>query len=101
MDALSHIRDDVSSKQASKKTDFTVDLLWWGSLRLAPIIYRKARLNIYACGMDTLRKMHHGCLPQMLPKKLAIEYEKLCNCYLMLSAVAYADPTSTLNQIVM
>ena len=24
--------------QASKKTDFTVDLLWWGSLRLAPII---------------------------------------------------------------
>ena len=24
--------------QASKKTDFTVDLIWWGSLRLAPII---------------------------------------------------------------
>ena len=24
--------------QASKKTDFTVDLLWWGSLRLTPII---------------------------------------------------------------
>ena len=23
-------------KQASKKTDFTVDLIWWGSLRLAP-----------------------------------------------------------------
>ena len=23
--------------QASKKTDFTVDLIWWGSLRLAPI----------------------------------------------------------------
>ena len=22
----------------SKKTDFTVDLTWWGSLRLAPII---------------------------------------------------------------
>ena len=34
-----HIRDDASnqpSKQTSKKTDFTVDLLWWGSLRLAP-----------------------------------------------------------------
>ena len=27
-----------ASKQASKKTDFTVDLIWWGSLRLAPII---------------------------------------------------------------
>ena len=26
-----------ASKQASKKTDFTVDLTWWGSLRLAPI----------------------------------------------------------------
>ena len=25
--------------QASKKTDFTVDLTWWGSLRLAPIIH--------------------------------------------------------------
>ena len=22
--------------QASKKTDFTVDLIWWGSLKLAP-----------------------------------------------------------------
>ena len=27
-----------TSKQASKKTDFTVDLTWWGSLRLAPMI---------------------------------------------------------------
>ena len=26
-----------ASKQASKKTDFTVDPIWWGSLRLAPI----------------------------------------------------------------
>ena len=23
--------------QASKKTDFTVDLIWWGSLRLAQL----------------------------------------------------------------
>ena len=29
----------MTIKQASKKTDFTVDLLWWGSLRLAPITY--------------------------------------------------------------
>ena len=35
--AFTHIRDDVSNKQASKKTDFTVDPTWWGSLRLAPI----------------------------------------------------------------
>ena len=27
-----------ASMQASKKTDFTVDPIWWGSLRLAPII---------------------------------------------------------------
>ena len=26
--------------QATKKTDFTVDLIWWGLLRLAPIIIR-------------------------------------------------------------
>ena len=30
--------DKALSKQASKKTDFTVDLTWWGSLRLAPIM---------------------------------------------------------------
>ena len=30
--------------QASKKTDFTVDLLWWGSLRLAPINLTKLSL---------------------------------------------------------
>ena len=31
--------DEVSSKQATNQpTDFTVDLIWWGSLRLVPII---------------------------------------------------------------
>ena len=35
--AFSHIRDDISSKQANKKTDFTVDLIWWGLLRLTSI----------------------------------------------------------------
>ena len=29
--------DKHASKQANKKTDFTVDLTWWGSLRLALI----------------------------------------------------------------
>ena len=32
--ASHHIRDDVSSKQEDR---FTVDLIWWDSLRLAPI----------------------------------------------------------------
>ena len=40
--AFSHLKYDVSSKkasnQASKTTDFTVDLIWWGSLKLTPII---------------------------------------------------------------
>ena len=31
-----HIRDDISSDQSSKKTHFTVDLIWWGLLRVAP-----------------------------------------------------------------
>ena len=38
--AFNHIRDARDkqvSNQASKKTDFTVDLIWWGLLRLAPI----------------------------------------------------------------
>ena len=29
--------DKHTCKQASKKTNFTVDLIWWGSLRLTPI----------------------------------------------------------------
>ena len=35
--AFSHKKDDVSSKQSSKKTNFTVDLIWCDSLRLVPI----------------------------------------------------------------
>ena len=39
---FSHIRGDISSKKAvkqasSKNRDFTVYLIWWSSLRLAPI----------------------------------------------------------------
>ena len=38
---FSHVRDDISSKQVikqvSKKTDFTIDLIWWSLLRLAPL----------------------------------------------------------------
>ena len=45
--SLSHIRDDVSSKQADKKTDFTVDLKWWGSLRLAPNIILKFTAGVF------------------------------------------------------
>ena len=32
----SHIKGHI--KQASKTTDFTIDLTWWGLLRLIPII---------------------------------------------------------------
>ena len=39
--AFIHIRGDVSSKEAinqtSKQVDFTVDLIWRGLLRVAPI----------------------------------------------------------------
>ena len=35
--------------QASKKTDFTVDLTWWGSLRLAPIIVQSADYKAMHC----------------------------------------------------
>ena len=39
-----YVRDDVLSKQASKKIHFTVDLIWWGLLRLAPNIKQKNKL---------------------------------------------------------
>ena len=45
--SFSHIRDDVSSKQSSK-TDFTVDLIWWDTLRLTLIIY----LYLYLLGTN-------------------------------------------------
>ena len=41
------MRNDISSKQTSKKTDFTVDLIWWGLLRLAPINYNGIAPNIF------------------------------------------------------
>ena len=46
--SFSHITDDVSRKQASKKTDFTVDLIWWDSPQ--PIISKliiQMYTNIY------------------------------------------------------
>ena len=35
---LTYQANKQASKQTSKKTGFTVDPIWWGSLRLAPII---------------------------------------------------------------
>ena len=48
--AFSHTRDDISSKQVSKKTDFTVDLIWWDLLRVTPIMISvKAKIEV---GLD-------------------------------------------------
>ena len=52
--ALSLIMDDLSSKQAvkqaRKKTDFTVDLIWCDLLRLTPIIqqYMTQQYSLHA-----------------------------------------------------
>ena len=38
-----------ANKQASKKTDFTVDPIWWGLLRLAPIsehLYTRMQVSV-------------------------------------------------------
>ena len=40
---FSHIRGDISIKQASMKTNFTVDLIWWGSLSLAYIKHQQLK----------------------------------------------------------
>ena len=42
-----------ASKQASKKTDFTVDLLWWGSLRLAPINIIESKITSQKTNLHT------------------------------------------------
>ena len=56
------IRNDVSSKQSSsqarKKTDFTVYLIWWGSLRLTPNnelynLYRGFKIHPYFVFLPT------------------------------------------------
>ena len=44
-----------ASEHASKKTDFTVDFLWWGSLRLAPnTVHAYIQRCMHACLMDIL-----------------------------------------------
>ena len=47
--AFGYIKYDISSKKASnqtsKKADFTVDLIWWGSLKLTPIIKRGREID--------------------------------------------------------
>ena len=52
--AFSRIRDDVSSKQGSKKTDFTVDLVWWG-------LPQSGHIMVIALGVG--RKREHTCKP--------------------------------------
>ena len=34
-----------SINQASKKTDFTADLIWWDSLRLAQLFFKSLTVN--------------------------------------------------------
>ena len=43
-----YIRGDVSSKHAHNERDFTVDLMWWGALRLAPISRLATPVTQYA-----------------------------------------------------
>ena len=52
--AFSRIRDDVSSKQGSKKTDFTVDLVWWG-------LPQSGHIMVIALGVGWKRE--HTCKP--------------------------------------
>ena len=47
--------------QASKKTDFTVDLMWWGSLRFAPIIIHSDHIYIYH-----VFTLHNGLIPVLV-----------------------------------
>ena len=44
-----YVRDDVSSKHARNERDFTVDLIWWGTLRLAPISRLATPVTQYWC----------------------------------------------------
>ena len=55
--SFNHIRDDVSSKWLSKKTYFTVDLIWWSLLRLAEIILFE-RFTEYFILVDYVLKNH-------------------------------------------
>ena len=60
--------------QASKKTDFTVDLIWWGLLRLAPINFaqtHKPTKSISAIILVSLTDIS-GCLKHKLGELLVI-----------------------------
>ena len=57
-----------ANNQSSKETDFSVDLTWWGSLRLAPIIVptwvrRIIMLCTYIYGSTMKCRVYRGCSP--------------------------------------
>ena len=60
--SFSHIKDDISCKQASKKTDFAVDLIWWGSLRLTPITLNGVKSLIHS---SRAFKLYRGACMQV------------------------------------
>ena len=51
-----------ASKQASKKTDFTVDPIWWGLLRLAPIMLHIMLALVQSNCLRTCCIAAHACL---------------------------------------
>ena len=43
------------SKQSSKKTEFTIDLIWWGSSQLSEIVITELATNLLESDMETLQ----------------------------------------------
>ena len=72
--------------QASKKTDFNVDLLWWGLLRLAPIKHQLMKTIIIV-----LILQHKYCLfvPSFADHNKLIRYINYCYCYLIILLSMY------------
>ena len=43
------------SKQSSKKTEFTIDLIWWGSSQLSEIVITELATNLLESDIETLQ----------------------------------------------
>ena len=50
---FSHIRE--VSKQSSKKTEFTINLIWWGSPQLSEIVITELATNLLEPDIETLQ----------------------------------------------
>ena len=68
-----------ASKQSSKKTDFIIDLIWWGLLRLVPISVQNNNKRIPEDFISILKLSRKHIFP------MAYRLITMCNRHIVIS----------------